>query len=176
MTALYVIGLAFVLSAAYGALSAAPWLPTRARERRNLVAKLPMNGTETVYDLGCGDGSLLFALADAHPSIRAVGYDVALFPLLLGWTRKLLSPRRYRRVSLRFGDLFLSSIRDADLVLIFLMSKAYPRLIDKFQAELKPDARVAVEAWPLPRTNCASTIEGDGLLPVYIYEGKAFRT
>ncbi|MBI1908404.1 hypothetical protein HYS28_03235 [Candidatus Uhrbacteria bacterium] len=176
MTALYLIVLVFVLTAAYGAASAAPWLPTKPRERRNLVAQLPMRGDETVYDLGCGDGTLLFALAAAHPGITAVGYDVALLPLCIGWARKLLSPRRYRKVHLRFGDLFRANIADADLVIIFLMSKAYPKLMEKFRRELPPHARIAVEAWPLPGVPASKTIEGDGLLPVYIYEGKACKS
>lgn len=175
MEVLYGIVFIFVLTAAYGAYSAAPWVPTKSAERRHLVANLQLKGNETVYDLGCGDGSLLFNLVDAYPGVRVIGYEVALLPLMLGWVKKIIFFQRYRRVSLRFGNLFKAKISDADLVFVFLMAKVYPKLIHKFRQELAPEALVAVEAWPLPGVVPSSVIADDGLLSVYIYKAGSLK-
>lgn len=170
---LFLIVFILILTAAIAGISAAPWLPTKPSQRKRLLDRLPLRGNETVYDLGCGDGSLLFALAKKYPGVRAVGVDISILPLMIGLGRKACRP--YPNVRLRFANLFTTDVRDADVVFIFLLSKAYPRLKAKFAAELRDNARVVVEAWPLPDLTPAETLRDDGQLPVYIYEGKQFR-
>lgn len=172
--ALYGLVLLLVVTTAYGAWSAAPWVPTKPRERRYLLDNLPLTGTERVYDLGCGNGSLLFAVVDRYPNVIAVGYEVSLLLLLVGWAKKALSPRRYRRVQLQWRNLFTADIHDADLVFVFLMPKAYAKLTAKFRRELPATARVAVEAWPLPGITAKTILSYEGMMTVYIYEGAEF--
>ncbi len=174
----FLIFMALLISAAVAGVSAAPWLPTKPSQRRKLLEQLPLKGNEKIYDLGCGDGSLLFAIAKKHPGIRAIGADISLLPLAIGWIRRFVGSHKgspYANVRLRFANLFTVDVHDADVVFIFLLSKAYPRLKTKFAKELRDDARVVVEAWPLPDMEPASTIRAEGLLPVYIYSGKQFR-
>lgn len=179
---LYLIVLAFALTSAYGAISAAPWVPTKAKERCNFLDQLPLKGDEKVYDLGCGTGSLLFAVAERYPGVTAIGYDVSLLPLCIGWVKKFVARVQgghkgspYANVHLKWRNLFTADIHDADLVFIFLMPKAYAKLAAKFSQELPLQARVAVEAWPIPAKPIQETISGQQLLPVYIYAGTAFR-
>lgn len=172
---LFLIFMALLISAAIAGVSAAPWLPTKPSQRRKLLEQLPLTGNERIYDLGCGDGSLLFAIARKHPGVRAIGADISLLPLAIGAVRKLFGGSAYRNVRLRLANLFTTDVRDADVVFIFLLSKAYPRLKIKFAKELRDSARVVVEAWPLPDIEPLTTIRAEGLLPVYIYEGKQFR-
>lgn len=175
---LFSILLIFVVTAAIAGISAAPWLPTKPSQRRRLLERLPLKGDEIIYDLGCGDGSLLFAVARKYPNIRAIGVDISLLPLIIGWIRKFVGNhkrRPYTNVRLRFANLFTVDVCDADVVFIFLLAKAYPRLKTKFAKKLRDDARVIVEAWPFPDLEAAATIREEGLLPVYIYEGKQFR-
>lgn len=169
---LFFIAFAFIVTAAVAGVSAAPWLPTKPSQRRKLLERLPMRGDERVVDLGCGDGSLLFAITKKYPDIRALGVDISLLPLAIGWIRKIMSRSK---VHLRFANLFTTNVRDADVVFIFLLSKAYPRLKAKFATELRDDARVIVEAWPLPDLEPTDTLRDEDQLPVYIYEGTQFR-
>lgn len=166
---------AVLLSAATAGLSAAPWVPTKPKQRRHLIQALDLKDGETCYDLGCGDGTVLFALARKNPNICAIGYDISLLPLAIGKLRKLLGGKKYRNVSIRFGNLFTRDISDANHVFVFLLNKSYPRLRKKFAAELADDANVIVEAWPIKDVEHASEIREDGLLPVFIYRGSSFR-
>lgn len=169
ITALYVILFVIILSAAIAGASAAPWLPTKAKDRDHVLDGLALKGNETIVDLGCGDGAMLFTIAKRHPGTHCIGYDISLLPLVLGWIRKMFGG--YRNVHIRFGNLFTAPVENADVVFVFLLSKAYPRLISKFQRELHNHARIVVEAWPLPHCTPVQTLKAEGRLPVYIYEG-----
>jgi ubiquinone/menaquinone biosynthesis C-methylase UbiE len=46
-----------------------------ARTRRQLLARAELRPGERVLDVGCGTGTLLVALGQAHPEVEAVGLD-----------------------------------------------------------------------------------------------------
>ena len=118
---------------------------------------------------------MLFDIARRRPDVRAVGYDISLFPLLIGWVRKLAGGKRYRNVSLRFADLFRADISRADVVFVFLLPKSYPRLLTKLSAEAKDAAIIVVEAWPFDGLAPVRAVRAQGLLPMYYYEGRQLR-
>lgn len=169
------IGLVIVFSAAVAGVSAAPWLPTRKRERHQLSKNLALKDSDLVVDLGCGDGTILFEIARHHQNVTCIGYDISFLPLAIGLLRKLFGGKKYRNVKLRFGNLFKQNIGDATHVFLYLLAKSYPRLKEKFAAELKDEAMVIVEAWPMPDIEPAHVIREEGALPIYIYAGRDFR-
>ncbi len=175
MHILFLILLVFVISAAVAGISAAPWVPTKPSQRKRLLKNLTLSDTEIIVDLGCGDGSMLFAVSRLYPNATCIGYDISLLPLCIGWMRKLLGGKRYCNVHIRFGNLFRINLTDADVIFVFLMAKAYPRLVTMFQDTLKNTCRVVVEAWPLPDVIPSQVINEENMLTVYIYEGKSFK-
>ncbi len=178
-TILFIIVFLLLASFAWGSLLAAPWVPTLKAQRDLLIEHLDVHsldprmrgddGILTIYDLGCGSGSMLFAFAEKYPTARCIGYDVSLLPLAIGLFRKLRSPKKYRNVSLRFGNFFTKHFSDANLIVAFLMQKAYKKFIAKLSTELQSETLVAIEAWPLPNRTPAQTIQGEKLVPWYIY-------
>lgn len=158
-----------VATFAWGALLAAPWVPTLKGQRDLLITNLPVSPTATIYDLGCGSGSILFAFADAHPEATCIGYDVAILPLLLGTVTKFRHYSRYKNVHLRFGNFFTKHFSDADVVVAFLMQKAYPKFLTKLSTELRPGTLVAFEAWPLADVPPTHTFTAEQLVPWYVY-------
>ncbi len=164
-----------LLSLAYGSHLAAPWVPSGRAEREAIAEALPVSETATVYDLGCGNGGVLFALLDRHPGVRAVGCDVAWPPLLVAAFRRLLH-RRYRGLRLVWADYFRRQIGEADAVLLYALRRSYPRIMNKFSTELRPDAWVAVERWPFPGLVPAKTLRVPGGHDWFLYRGGQFRT
>ena len=167
------IAMPFLITFAWGGISAAPWVPTLRVDRENLLKNLEFKPGQIVYDLGCGDGSVLFAIARLQPKIKAIGYEISLLPFLIAVARKYFGG--YTNVSIRYRDFFKAPINDADVVFSFLLAKSYPRLIKKFTKELKPEALLIVEAWPLPETKPEKTLTSKGLLPIYLYLGSQFK-
>jgi len=167
--------LALVISAAIAGVSAAPWLPTKAKDRNHLFEHLKLEPGQKVLDLGCGDGSMLFAVARKFPETECVGCDISLLPLLFGWARKFLKPSAYKHVHIRFGNLFKQSVAGFDVVFIFLLPKSYPRLVELMKRDLKNESQVIVEAWPLPHITPDETLRAEGCLPIFVYTGKVIR-
>lgn len=165
-----IILLIILITMAWGGIMAAPWVPTLKKERKSLINGFTAKPTSTIYDLGCGSGSILFEFADHYPNATCIGYDVSILPLVIGWTIKLFSFKKYRNVHLKFGNLFNQHFTDADIVVIFLMEKSYARLKETLKRELKPTATLIVEAWPLPDVEPTNVIRGEKLLSWYIYE------
>jgi SAM-dependent methyltransferase len=172
---IFAAALSILVFVAAGGLSAAPWLPTKRRERLLLIRKITVKPNEIVYDLGCGDGSVLFDLAKKEPAARYVGYEIAILPWLLGQIRKRGCGVRMKGISLRLRDFFGQPLGDADVIFIFLLDTSYPRVMSKLRSEkLKPDARIIVEAWRLPDIEPTETIRGKNSLPIYVYRGHQF--
>ncbi len=162
-----------LISAAYAGMSAAPWLPTKPSQRRHLINNLALSDNDICVDLGCGDGSVLFAAARKFPNTKFIGYDISLLPLMVGWIRKVFGGKKYKNVSLRFGNLFTQNISNATVLFVFLLDKSYPKLIEKFTKELDPKTIIYVEAWPFKEIKPDETLKEEGLLPVYKYKAIA---
>ncbi len=173
--ALILIAIAILVTFSIAGLSAAPWVPTKPKQRKRFIENLEFKDGMTVYDLGCGTGTLLFEALKKNPRIKAIGSEISLLPYIIAKLRLLFGGAKYKNVSVRYVNLFKQDLQEADLVFVFLLSKAYPRLIKKFAKELKDDCRVAVEAWPLPDIKPHQIIEEDELLPIYLYRGEQFR-
>lgn len=176
MWILQLVLLAIIISAAIAGASAAPWLPTKPKDRAHLLEQLKLLPGQKVVDLGCGDGSMLFAVARKFPEVVCVGYDISLLPLIFGWGRKMLFFKKYRNVHIKFGNLFKQTVTNADLVFIFLLPKSYPKLVEILKRDLKDESRVVVEAWPFPSNKPLQTFKEEKLLSIFIYTGKSLRT
>lgn len=158
-------------SAAIAGISAAPWVPTRKRERALLLDEIGLKPGMKVVDLGCGDGAFLFGAAQHFPNVTFIGYDISFLPLVIAWTRKVLGFKKYRNVHIRFGNLFSQNISQYDVVFCFLLSKCYPRLKQKLIQEMRTDAVAVFEAWSLPDIEPSRTVKREGVLPIFFYQG-----
>jgi SAM-dependent methyltransferase len=175
-TLIFAIVYVIVGTLALGGISAAPWLPTKRRQLRRVTESVPLKQGAKVYDLGCGDGAVLFSLAEKRPDIRAVGYEIAFLPLVIGLLRKVRAGAAGKPVSFRCRDFFGAKFGDADVVFVFLFRESYPRVMAKLAKELRDDALVVVEAWPLPKVVADRSFpREDQILPMYFYSGAAVK-
>jgi SAM-dependent methyltransferase len=111
-------------------------------------AMLKMAGTgksDTVYDLGCGDGRIVITAAQKFGA-RGVGIDI--------------DPERVReanenvkkagvadRVKIVRGDLFEADISPATVVTLYLLTDLNLKLRPKLMKDLKPGTRVVSHAF-----------------------------
>ncbi|MBI2426536.1 MAG: 50S ribosomal protein L11 methyltransferase [Candidatus Kerfeldbacteria bacterium] len=163
---LLILALVLLVTTAYAGISAAPWIPTRRSDIRRLLASANIQKGETVVDLGCGDGRLVIA-ADTMFGAHGIGYEISLIQYLHAqWNRWRAHAKN---TEIRYKSLFAADLARADVVLVFLMARVYDRLRPKLERELKPGARVIVEAWPIPGWEPAKTEKPEGRLTVYTY-------
>ncbi|PLX24649.1 SAM-dependent methyltransferase [Candidatus Parcubacteria bacterium] len=98
---------------------------------------------DKVYDLGCGDGKLLFAAAKY--GAKAEGFEVSILPYVIAKVRQIIDKTK---VKIKFRDFWMVNLSDADVVFFFLIPRIYPKLKKKLQSELKPGTRVVAYVWP----------------------------
>ncbi len=168
---LFAIGWIIVATAGIAGLSAAPWVPTRKKEMNLLLKNLDIEPGKKIYELGCGTGSIVIALAKIHPTAQFFGYEISILPYLVAKIRSI----RYKNVHICYKNLFSQNLSDADIVICFLLTKAYNRLATKFAKELKKDATVVIEGWPFENITAKTTLKADKTLPFFIYRGEDFK-
>ncbi len=174
-TVLWILFWLSVVSAAIAGVSAAPWLPTRKKELKQLLEALEKNPPKKIIDLGCGDGRILFAIAHQFPQAICHGAEISFLPLLAATLRKYIFFRTYRNVTIYPWSLYKIDLSSYDSVITFLLDGSYERLKPKWAKELKNDALIYVQAWPLREIIEEAKIKQEGVLPLYVYRAQALR-
>ncbi len=152
---------------AYGAISAAPWVPLGRRDTERMVAAASLEPGQVLVDLGCGDGRILAAAAKR--GFTAIGYEVAFLPYFLAQARRLFSPHR-RRMKVRLKSFWHEPLGQADAVVCFLTPPAMRRLRTRVPHELKPGARFVTYAFPLPDAEPSLVDKPDRrTMSIYVY-------
>ncbi len=112
--------------------------------------------TDVVYDLGCGDGRMVIAAAKQFGT-RGVGVD--LDPARIREARANAKAAGVDKlVTFQVGDLFETDLREANVVLLYLLPGLNRRLKPKLFAELPAGARVVShdfdmgKEWPPDRS------------------------
>jgi ubiquinone/menaquinone biosynthesis C-methylase UbiE len=112
--------------------------PQPIAERMLELARLKPG--ETVFDLGCGDGRILFAAAKKFGA-KAVG--VELSPTLAKRaTDEAANLGLQDSVKVIQGDMMSIDVSQANVVSLYLLTEANDQLRPKLERELKPGARV----------------------------------
>lgn len=168
MIVLAVIFLVSLLTIGIGAVLLAPWLPTRSRDLKRACELADFKDGEVFYDLGCGDGRLLFFAEKSH-RVKCIGFEIAL-PFYLYAKIKQLFTRS--KTVIKFGDFFNSNLEDAGVVYVFgTRGTLAKRVKEKFEKELKPGTRVLSYSFPIENWNpvvVSRPTEKD--LPIYLYK------
>ena len=111
-------------------------------------AMLKMAGvtkTDTVYDLGCGDGRIVITAAQKHGA-RGVGIDIDPERVKEA-TANVGKARVADRVKIVRGDLFETDISAATVVTLYLLTDLNLKLRPKLLKELNPGTRIVSHAF-----------------------------
>ena len=104
---------------------------------------------DVVYDLGCGDGRMVIAAAKKFGT-RGVGID--LDPARIKEARANAKAQGVEQlVTFRVADLFETDLREATVVMLYLLPEVNRRLKPKLFAELRPGARVVSHDFDMGR-------------------------
>lgn len=118
----------------------APYVSSPQPIVEKMLSMAGLKSGETIYDLGCGDGRILFSAAK-HFGAKAVG--VELSETLVNRTRAQAEQLGLQsQVTVIQGDMREVELKDADVVALYLLTEANEQIRPKLEKELKPGARV----------------------------------
>lgn len=135
----------FVYTIIAGFTGAAP-IPSRASTVRSILGLADIKPGEMLYDLGSGDGRILFAAH--HVGARCVGFEIN--PFLLWYTKVRIWIKRASGISVRRNNFWNVHIGEADVITIYLVPGGMERLKQKIHAEARPGTRVIAAVYPFP--------------------------
>jgi ribosomal protein L11 methylase PrmA len=106
-----------------------------------------VRSSDTVYDLRCGDGRTVISAAKKYGA-RAVGIDIS--PARIEEARaNARSAGVSDRVNFEIDDLFDADIRNATVIVLYLLPDANIRLRPRLLRELKPGTRVVSHSFAM---------------------------
>jgi len=146
----------------FQAITGVPPMSSSSGEAADVVSLLKQAGLPDraiVYELGCGWGSLVMALARAFPDARIEGIEMSPLPY---WVARWRT-RKMPNVHLRRGNFYALDLRDAQAVTAYLMIKPMPRLADFLDRKLTPGTLVVSLTFWFRGREVAATRDGPGL-------------
>lgn len=157
-----------ILSWGLAGFSLAPWVPCWKKDLKRIFKLAGLKDGETFYDLGCGNGRVIFYAAK-HYNIRAVGVELAIPFYLICQARQLFY--KDKDIKFKLKNLFKEDLSRADVVYFFgLPGSIKKKLKQKLERELKPGARVVSYSFSVPGWQPVVVDKpSDRELPVYLY-------
>jgi cyclopropane fatty-acyl-phospholipid synthase-like methyltransferase len=128
------------------------YVPTPQPVVEAMLAFARVTQTDTVYDLGSGDGRIPITAAKKFGA-RGVGIEIDPFHILQA-QGNLARAGVANRVTFLNQDLFEADISGATVVALFLFPTMFDRLIPKLKRDLKPGTRIVAyhfslgDQWP----------------------------
>lgn len=123
-----------------------PYVPTPPEVVEGMLDMAVLKAGERLIDLGSGDGRIARAAARRGASALGVEIDAGLVARARSLTRLEGLEERARFVR---DDLFTVSLRDADVVTLYLLPDVNERLKPKILNEMKAGARVVSHAFDM---------------------------
>ena len=134
---LFVVVLIWILVPAFYGLPPVPTKPERIQAALKLANLQP---NETLYDLGAGDGRVLF-IAARDFGAKAVGIEVGPIQCLLAWLR-ITASGLGEQIQIRWGNFYRSNLREADVVFVYATSREVRKLARHLESQMKNGARL----------------------------------
>ncbi len=116
----------------------APFVPVPKEIVGDIVDILELEEDSCLYDLGCGDGRVLFSAVKKYPSIRAVGVDIAFEPYFIAKFRA----RNFKNVKIKREDIFKTDMHDATHIFLYLYPQVISNLILNIKKQCKSGTRI----------------------------------
>lgn len=147
----------------------APFVPTPMARVEKMLALAKVKKGEKVYDIGCGDGRMVYVAANDYGA-NAVGYELSPLVYVLARIRKYFWRSKAR---IEFTDFRYRNLGDADVIVCYLLPESLARLQPKLENELKKGARVISYAFAIGTWGASKKEESDranNLAPIWVYE------
>jgi SAM-dependent methyltransferase len=109
-----------------------PFVPTDYGFLPRIAEALEIRPNDVVYDLGCGDGRLLFYCAKRNPQAKFIGLERNLLLIAYITIKKFML--QANNIEIRREDFFAADFSDATRIFVFLLPEVMTSLAPKLNA------------------------------------------
>jgi hypothetical protein len=145
-----------------------PFVPTSDSDVKLIVEKLKVSSSNVFYDLGSGDGRVVF-LVNKLTGAKGVGFELTWWTHLLAQARLRIIDLRFKRskgeVEFRNEDFFKTSWNEATVIYGYLYPPLMGRVEEKFLADCKPGTVAVIRDFPFPNLEPSEIITTGNDLP-----------
>jgi ubiquinone/menaquinone biosynthesis C-methylase UbiE len=128
--------------------SVAPFVPSPPNVVQKMLQLGEAGPDDTLYDLGCGDGRILFTAVEEFNVKQAVGYD--LNASMCEATQKKINDKGLKdRIKVVNGNFFHVNLSPATFVTLYLTTSGNSKLRPKMEEELREGSRVVSHDFPI---------------------------
>ncbi|MFC1732436.1 class I SAM-dependent methyltransferase [candidate division KSB1 bacterium] len=128
----------------YAAITSGPFVPSSRKRHKTMLDLADLKPTDVVYDLGCGDGRLIFRSVKFCK--KAIGYELSIPLYLFGKMRQLFNPKT---AQIRYGNIWKQDYKDANVIFCYLLPNAMKQFYKEVWPTLKPGTRVISNAFQM---------------------------
>ncbi|UCC59894.1 MAG: methyltransferase domain-containing protein [Dehalococcoidia bacterium] len=124
------------------------WAGTPVEIIREILHRAQVGSDDVVYDLGSGDGRILFAAVEEFGARQAVGYEIRedLCNIAAKQIREAHLEERIRIIN---GDLFDADLSDASVITLYLGNETNDILRPKLEQCTRADTRIVSYLFPM---------------------------
>ncbi|MFX1245071.1 MAG: SAM-dependent methyltransferase [Promethearchaeota archaeon] len=132
---------------------------------RRMLEIAEVTPNDILYDLGSGDGRVLFMAAKKYGA-KAVGIEAD--PIRFYRTkRKIERMGLDHKVRLIHGNFFKQNLSEATVITIFQSQRVNQKIKPKFLQELRPETRIVSNQWTFEGWQ---PIKVDETIPLFLYQ------
>jgi hypothetical protein len=153
-----------IISILWTDLKGAPYVATPRQTVRRMLQLAEVGSQDVVYDLGSGDGRVLWIAAQEFGA-RAVGIEID--PFRYAWTRLLIRLKRlHQQVVVIRKDFFQVDLSSATVITAYLLRDTNRKMMEKLASELPAGARVVSRKYQFPDWDL---VREDPFEELYVY-------
>lgn len=140
-----------------GEYSVAPFVPSPFNVVRMMLELVKAGPGDILYDLGCGDGRILFTAIEDFDVDQVVGIE--LNPKMVNAIKTKLEEKDLKdRVKVVNKNIFDVDLTSATIITLYLTTSGNAKLKPKFEKELKEGVRIVSHDFPIMDW---TTVNGD---------------
>ena len=147
-----------------------PYVPSKSKVISEMIRFAALKPGQVVYDLGAGDGRVLFAAKRNCSMIDARAIEISPVMYTVG---RILSSLKGFNIQWKRKSFYRCNFNDADVIFLYLLPDILKKLESKFDQELKDGTRVISHAFKFPNKKPVEEITlqcGKRKRTVHVYE------
>lgn len=130
-----------------------PFIPTPKKTLLKILKEIEIEPNKKFYDLGCGDGRVIFLFYKKQPRAFYYGIEKKFFPYLLAKIKlfflKIKDKKISQKINFLFKDIFKTDLSSIDYLYLYLTPNLLEKIEPKLLKELKKGTKIISCDFPL---------------------------